>query len=97
MTTNRGYFAFIEHDDLIRVENRRDTLRYHKTRPASHQVVERLLDRRFRLEIDAAGRVIENQQSRIEEQRARDRNALFLPTRQCCAAFTYRRVVAVGK
>ena len=54
----------------------------------SRELAKRLLNRLFRLGVDAAGRLVENQDLRIVEQRPRDRNPLPLSARQPFAAFT---------
>ncbi len=73
--------AFIQHQNLIGVEHRADALRDHKTRAALHQPIERLLNLVLRHQIDTARRIVEDQDVRIEQQGARDGDALLLPAR----------------
>src|SRR5437764_11924332 len=55
-------------------------------RLALHQLIETLLDRRLNFRIKRARRFIENENGRILEQHAGDRNALALTARQFHAA-----------
>src|SRR5437879_4236558 len=55
--------------------------------------VERLADGRFGLCVDRRGAVIEDQQARIDQQGARDRQPLALAARQADAAFADERLV----
>jgi hypothetical protein len=61
-----------------------------------HQRVELLLDARLGRQVDARSRVVQDQDARVEQQRAGDGDALFLAAAQCLAALA-RRSVAWGK
>ena len=52
----------------------------------AHQVRQRVLHELLRLGVERRGRLVENQDRRVLEQRARDRQALALPARQPLAA-----------
>ena len=75
----------------------RDALRDHEGGAArvAHQPVERGLDRHLGLGVDGGGAVVEDEQARIGEQRARDGDALPLPAREPDAALADDRVVAL--
>src|SRR6185312_5845280 len=51
----------LDHQNLIRSANRRQSVRDHKRRPPLHQVTQTVLDHRFRLRIQRRRRLIENQ------------------------------------
>src|SRR5436189_3311693 len=70
--------AAIEDDDLVRAADRRETMCDDERRAAAHQVVERLLHEPLGLRVECGRRLVEDQDRRILEQRARDREALAL-------------------
>ena len=51
---------------------------------ALHQVVQRLLDFLLGLGVDRGRGFVEDQDARVDQQRARDRDALALAARQAC-------------
>src|ERR1044071_1118134 len=59
------------------------------------RALERVLDGRFGLRIEVAGRLVEQQDRRVLEQGARDRDTLLLSAGQAHAALAEVRVVAV--
>src|SRR5215207_2558775 len=75
-----GDLAFVEHQDQIRVPHGRDPLRYHEHRAVllTHELVERLLNRRLGLGVDRRGAVVEDEEARVYEQRAGDGYSLSL-------------------
>ena len=50
--------AFIDHDNLVRIEHRTDALGNHKTGSVGHQVIEGSLDLCFRFHVYRAGAVV---------------------------------------
>ena len=64
-------------------------------RAALDQVVERLLDLPLGLGVDRRGRLVEDQDARVDQQRAGDRDPLPLAARERLAALADQRVVAV--
>ena len=60
-----------------------------------HQVVERLLDLLFGRGVDRGSRLVQDQDARIDQQRAGDGDALALAARQRLPAFAHQRIVAV--
>ena len=62
-----------------------------------HQPSQRLLDPLLRLHIYRTGRVIQHQNTGVQQQRACDGNPLFLPSAQRRPALTHGGLVAQGK
>src|SRR5688572_19683715 len=81
------------YQNLIRAPNRREAVRDHKSRAALHQISETLLDSSFRFRVEARRGFIENQDPRIGQDRARDRNALALAAGELHAALAHDGVV----
>ena len=79
------------------MDDRREPVRDDEHRAAGEQSVDRLLHESFRLGVERRRRLVENEDRRIDEQRARDREALPLAARQARAALAEHRVVAVGQ
>ena len=63
-------------------------------RPAA-QRVQAVLDQRLALAVEARGRLVEDEDARVGEDRARDRDALALAARELHAALADDRVVAL--
>ena len=74
--------AFVQHEDLVHVLDRRQPVRDGDRRPAGHQHVQRVADQQLGFRVDARRRLVENQHARIERQRARERQQLLLADRQ---------------
>ena len=70
--------APVQHQDLVGIAHGADALGDHEGGAALHQLVERLLDLVLGLGVHAAGRVVQDQDARVEQQRAGDRDALLL-------------------
>ena len=62
-----------------------------------HQVRERVLHEQLGLGVERRGRFVEDQDRRVLQERARDREPLPLPAGQALPALADRRVVAVGQ
>ena len=69
-----------------RVDHRRQPMRDHERGAAFHDLVERALHQRLALGIEGAGRLVEQQDRRVAQHRAGDRNSLPLPGRERHAA-----------
>ena len=87
--------ALVQHDDLVRVQNRAHPLGDDQRRSALHQHVQRLADLRLRLGIDGGGEVVENQDPRVEQECPRDGNTLLLAARERDTALADAGLVAV--
>ena len=70
--------AVLEEDHPIGEANRREAVGDDQCRPISHQFDERVVDPLFDLDVDRAGRVVEDEDRRVEEQCPRDREPLSL-------------------
>ena len=74
--------AIGEHDNTIRTTNGREPMGNDDRRPAFHQVLQSLLNERFRLGIQRRSRLIEYQYRGIFQKRSCDREPLPLATRK---------------
>ena len=90
----RGDPAVLEHDDLVGERDRREPVRDHERRPPGHHLAQRDLDRLLGRRVDRRRRVVEDQDPRVAQQRARDRDPLALAARERQPALADARVVA---
>ena len=89
--------AALEHDDLVGQRDRREAVGDHERRAALHHLAQRRL---ISCSVEASterGGVVEDQDARVGEQRARDRDPLALAAGERQAALADERVVAVGQ
>ena len=77
-----GQLAVVENEDAIRISQGAEAVGDGDGGPATDQHAQGVLDRLFRLGVDAAGGLIENEDPRIVEQGAGDGDPLAFPTRQ---------------
>src|SRR5579875_1220303 len=89
--------AVVEDDDLLRVADRREPVRDRDRRPPLREPVERLLDEPLGLGVERGGRLVEDEDRRVAEDRPRDRDPLLLAAREAVAALADDRVVALGE
>ncbi len=68
----------LEHDDQIGVSDRRETVGDDERRPALEQQVQRMLDLPLGADVDGARRLVEDQDPRVGEEGARERDQLSL-------------------
>ena len=97
MGAGLDHLALVEHDDLVRVDDRRQPVRDHERRAAAHQLAERALHGDLALRVERRGRLVEEQDRRVAQDRARDGDALLLTARQAGAPLSRHGVVAVGE
>lgn len=71
--------VFTDHDDLIRISDRRKTMGNGNACTVFCQMFETFLNMTFTFVIQCTGRFIENQDLRILQKDSRYRNALFCP------------------
>ena len=71
--------AFFEDDDLVGVDDGREPVRDDERRAAGHQFAQRPLDRDLALGVQRRGRLVQEQDGRVAQDRARDRDPLLLP------------------
>ena len=88
--------AAVHHEDLVGVMDRRQPVRDHERRAAGHQPIQRLEDHRLRPRIDRRGRLVEDENRRVLQERPGDADALALAAGQPDAALADRRLVAPG-
>jgi hypothetical protein len=87
--------AAVHHHQPVGLAQGREAVRDGDGGAALHQVVERLLDLLLGLGVDRRGGLVEDQDARVDEQRAGDADALALAARQALAALADERVVAM--
>ena len=85
----------VEHEDAIRSDHARQPMREDQGGAALHQPVQRLLDYRLVLRIHRGQRLVEDQDRRVTQQRAGDRDALALPAGELDAPLPDHRGVAL--
>ena len=85
----------VEHQDAVAGQHGREPVRDHQRGAALHQPLERRLHQRLALGVERRGRLVEQQERRVAQDRARDRDALALAAGQRHAALADRRVVAL--
>ena len=81
--------AMIEDENEIGVAHCAKALGDDKGRTSFHQVAERQLNFMFRGGVNTGRGIVQDQNARIFEQRARNRDALFLATGKGDAAFAH--------
>ena len=87
--------ALVDDDDAIGERQRRPAVRDQDRRAAGGDAAQRRVDLLLDPRVDRRGRVVEQQDARVREQRARQRDALALTTRERESLFADDRVVAV--
>ena len=88
-------FSAVHHHQSIGLAQGGQAVRNGNGGAALHQVVQRLLDFFFRLGVHGRSGFVEDQDARINQQRAGNADALALTARQPLAAFSHQRVVAM--
>ncbi len=92
-----GHPALVEHQDAIRADDAREPVGEDQRGAPAHQPVERVLDDGLALRVHRGERLVQDQDRRVAEQRARDRDALALAARQPHPALAHHRLVALGQ
>ena len=87
--------AVLEDDDQVGVADGREAVRDHERRPAGEEGAERPLDLPLGADVDRGSRLVEDQDARVGEQGARERDELALAEREARAALLELRLVAV--
>ena len=85
----------LEDDDLVGQRDRREPVGDHERRAPGHHLAQRELDLLLGRGVDRRGRVVEDQDPRIGQDRARDRDPLALAAGQRQPALADERVVAL--
>ena len=89
--------AGLEDDDAVGALHGREAVRDDDRRAAAHRRFERGLDHPLAFGVERARRLVEQQQRRVLQHRARDRDALALAAREANAALAEEGPVAVGQ
>ena len=93
----RGDAAVVEHHHLVGERDRREAVGDDDRRPAAHRLAQALADRGLGGRVDRGGGVVEDQDARVDQQRAGDRDALPLAAGQRDAALADDGLVAFWK
>ena len=83
-----GDLAVVEHDQLVHARDRAQPMRDHERGPALHEPPQRLLDKDFALRVQRAGRLVQQQDRRVTQDRPGQRDSLPLPAGQPYGAIT---------
>ena len=78
--------AALQHDDGVGAPDGGQPVRDDERRAVAHQVLQRFLDQQLRFGVERRRRLVQDQDRRVLQQRARNRQALALPARQLLAA-----------
>jgi hypothetical protein len=92
-----GDAAGLEHDDAIGMDHGRQAVRDDDRGAAALDRFQRRLDIGLGAAVERAGRLVEDQDRRVLDQGARDRDALLLAARELQAALADAGVEAVGE
>ena len=87
--------AVLEHHDLVGQRDRRQPVGDDERRAARHDLAQRVLDLLLGRRVDRRRRVVEDQDPRVGQERARDRDALALAAAERQPALADARVVAL--
>ena len=86
--------ALLQYDDIVSCQNGADALGNHKAGATLHQVIQRILNEHFGLNIYGAGRIVQDQDARVEQQGPCNGDPLLLPAAQGRAALADRRSIS---
>src|SRR4051812_15597898 len=89
--------AVLEHDDLAGALDRGQPVRDHDRGAAGQQAPQAVLDPALGVHVDVRGGLVQDQDPRVGDERAGERDELALPGRELHAALADRRVVALGE
>src|SRR5947207_15465764 len=87
----------LEHDDLVDVVDRSETMGNDESRSAAHEFFDRLHDGSFGGGIERGGRFVEKQDRRVLQKCARNADALPLADAKMAAASAHGIIVGAGK
>ncbi len=95
MRTPLKHLACAHDDDLVVVANRRESVGDSDGGDALRDAIERLGDRMLRVRVERRGRLVQNQQLGLLDDRTRDRDPLLLPARELAARLADLAVVTL--
>lgn len=84
-------------ENPVGIAHSAETMRYDQAGPPAHEAIESLLNKSFALAVEGAGGLVQNQDSRIAEQRTGNRYPLSLSAREIHTSFSEHGVVSVRK
>ncbi len=87
--------SVLEHDDQVGVADRRESVRDDERGAVGEQQPQGRVDLSFGADVDRRGRLVEDQDSRICQERPRERDELSLAEREAGSAFLQLRLVTV--
>ena len=87
--------AVVEHDDRVGAADRREPVGDDERRSTGEEPAKAALDLPLRADVDRRGRLVEDEDARVGEERARERDELSLAERELEAPLADLRVVAV--
>ena len=97
MASALHHLPFVQHHDLVRIPYSRKAVGNDKHGPLPHQTLDGLLDQTLRLGVERAGRLIQDQDRRVAEERPGNRDPLALAPGESGAPFPQQRVVALRR
>src|SRR6266700_2861882 len=89
--------ALIQNENLVRVHHRGQAVSDHQRRSPPGDAVELGLDALLGFRVERRGRLVEDEDARIFQDGAGDRDALFLAAGELQAPLAYARFVLLGK
>ena len=92
-----GEPAAVEHHDPVGADHAREAMGEDQRGAAFHQPIERLLDERLALGVHRGERLVEHEDRRIAQERARDRDTLALAAREADPPLADDGGVALGQ
>ena len=95
MCPSLRYPVFGDDDDLIRAPDGGQPVRDGDGGPVFREFLQALLDPAFALIVQGAGRFVQDQDGRILQEHAGNRDALFLSAGEAGAAFSHKGIVSV--
>src|SRR4051794_21880188 len=92
-----AYLAVMEHDDAVGALDGRKTMRDDDRGAIAHHALDGLLDELFGLRVNRTGRLVKDEQRRVESQRTRKRDELLLSDRESRPALLHFRFITSGE
>ena len=87
----------VDHEDHVGLQDGGEPVRDGDRRPALHQRLQRRLHQALRVGVEAGRRLVQDQDARVLQDHARDREALLLAARELVPALPHDRVVPLGE
>ena len=87
--------SFIKHNNQVSLSNGGEAVGDNESRPAAHQLAQRLHDQALRLGIQSGCRFVQNKQGRVAQKGAGDSDPLSLAAGERATPFAYDRVISV--